>query len=225
MPMHQHLRDQLIDRLRPGTPYREHFSGLIHASYNTSARLESERQRLAADSNFSDTGRRNELAKIIRETMVADLSELTRSYRIAKGGNAGRRAALKLPDIDKTDQVSELRRQEMRSFIRSHPEAKRPGVCAELMAENPEAAAAVLSAPGALTGLPRQYLDDLRRQELRRHHGKAIDTLDEEMADIEQAGAAVEMAFAELQRASGLDPHEFAALAKLIQDQTDKERA
>ncbi len=224
--MNIYARDQILQRLKPNTPYRDHFQTIVHGAFDCVLALEGERDRIAKDANLSDVGRRTILAEAVQKTFSRDLCQISRNYRLSKAQNATRRAALKPKPLDKSDTVGELRRQEIRTYLRKLPDVDKLRAADEL-ALDADAFAAVVDAPPALSGFNgrlKPQFDELRTRYMHQHFGPQIDELDAQGEDIATVGAAVEMAMGALRQAAGMNEAQFNTFIEPIQAETDKPR-
>ncbi len=196
----------LLSLVRPDSAHHE----AIRHLFGLSARLEAERTRLAQDTTLSEIGAR-EKAAAFAKTLVRSLAELSRPSRIAKADISARRASFMLPAIDKTDVVSESKRQEIRTFIRSLPlPAKMPA----LEGLGDAGTLAVLDAPAVLSGLPPDRHEFLKTRYLEKLFGSQIRALEANDEEHDAVDSAATMVRKDLQDASGLGFNDFAALVK-----------
>ncbi len=144
----------ILSLLRPDSAHRE----TIRNMFGLSSRLEAERARLKADRNISDIGRRGKEAELAK-SLIKNLAELTQPLRRAKADIAAKRAAIKVPEVDKTDVVGESKRQEIRTFIRSLPLAEKTPA---LEGFGDAGRLAILDAPALLSGLPEDRYEHVK---------------------------------------------------------------
>jgi len=198
--------ETLIERIRPGSPLRENVKHL----FGLSSRLAAERRKLESDQSLSAVGRREKEVKFAKE-LVRNLAELSRPLRRSREDAAARRSNFKLPETDKTDAVSELRRQELRAFLRNLPLGAR---VAALDTLGDDGVLAVLDAPPALSGIPADRHEFIRTRYLEEKFGpqlRALESVDEDNAALE---SAVTMVRRDLQIGSGLANAEFESLLR-----------
>ena len=177
--------------------------------FGLASRLNAERAKLKADASLSDIGR-EEKAAAFAKSLVKTLSELTRPARRAKADVAAKRAAFKLPEIDKTDLVGELRRAEIRGFLRPLSLDERTRAAAT----DDEIAEAVLNASPMLSGLPIDRYERIKNAYLEKKFGPQIQALEAADEEHEAVEAAATMTRRELLNASGMSANDFAALEK-----------
>ncbi len=203
-------RDLLISRIMPGTARCEHLRGVIGNLFGLSGRLANERARLSADRNISDVGRREELSKVAK-SLVKNLAELSRPARVARMDFAAKRAAIKVRSLDSHDAVGELRRQEVRTYLRSLPFADRVPALDTL---GDDAVLAVLDAAPSLSGLPPDRHEFIKARYLEKLFGPQMKDLESIEDDYVCVESAQQMVGRDLQAASGLGANDFAELVK-----------
>jgi hypothetical protein len=128
-----------------------------------------------------------------------------------KADAAAKRASFKIPEFDKTDAVGELKRQELRTFVRNLPSGER---VAALDTLGEDGVLAVLDAPPALSGIPADRHQFVRTRYLESKFGpqlRELELVDEDNTAFE---AAATMVRKELQTATDLGNSDFAALEK-----------
>lgn len=178
--------------------------------FGLSSRLNAEHRKLQDDPSLSDQGRR-EKAAAFAKSLVPNLVELSKPLSRARSDAAAKRAGFKLPEIDKADTVGELKRQELRNYVRNLPSSDRAAAIDTL---GDDAIYAVLNAPPALSGLPPDRHEFLKTRYLERQFGKQMRDLDAIDEDTEAVQAAAQMVRRDLQIASGLNNHDFETLEK-----------
>ena len=196
----------LTERIRPSSPLRENVRHL----FGLSNRLAAERRKLAADQSMSDIGKREREVTFAKE-LVRNLAELSRPLRRSREAAAEKRSSFTLPPIDKTDMIGEIRRQEMRAYVRSLPFDDRIHAVEKL---DDTAVLAILDAPAMLSGLPEDRHAHIKNAYLERQFGKQLrelESVDEDNAALE---SAVTMVRRDLQIGTGLSNAEFAALER-----------
>lgn len=152
---------------------------------------------LRTDPNWSETGRRNQLSKLY-QAHAAHIQHAEGAIETAKSHINTRRAAMMEPKRDPSDTVGELRRQELRAFIRSLP----PGERMKAAFDDPAIADAVADAHPALSGLTTEQVEHARQRVFDAHPEAA------DLAAIEEAIVAVDAAavmFRDMMREAGVD--------------------
>jgi hypothetical protein len=193
-----------------------HVAGLkstVETVFALGATIDSAKRRAADDLNLSDAGRKAHVAKVAQDNIVP-LVQSTVGLRKAVRFNTERRAALAPPTPDRNDTVGEMRRQELRTFARSLKGAERLPFALEH-------AEAVLNAPAALSGLPADQFEKVRRIYIEAKFGPEIaeiDLLDEDLATVR---AAHDLAMNELRSNAGMSEAAFAKMVDKITFETD----
>jgi hypothetical protein len=128
---------------------------------------------------------------------------------------------LTLQPPDKTDLVGELRRREIRDWLRGLPVEKRRNFIARNLDHlEPEVALAIVSAPAELSGALEADRKVLVDRALQAQHGAAINEVLELERGIEIAEHAVSAVRAEIARDVGVpDPHQWNQLAAPFEKQ------
>ncbi|WP_221126977.1 hypothetical protein [Rhizobium lentis] len=195
---------------------------LYNGAITASQPIKDRKTELKRGGELTDSG----IAKIIRQSVIEEAIPALRKDR-AEGLTKfrreieQRRAAMKPFEHDPTDLVGELRRQEVRTWLRSLPPEER--TTAVRRSSDPMIKEAALSVPVELTGLPQSARDDLTRELIEARYGEEIEAID----FLEEAVKAVENAFdaarEEIREEMGLVRHEFDALVKPIEDKIDRD--
>jgi DNA mismatch repair ATPase MutS len=113
----------------------------------------------------------------------------------------GRRLALKPKAPDKSYLFAEMQRQEIRTWLRSLPDAERTR--AALQADE-QVASAILNAPPALSGINLEIHAHVAEKELERKFGPQLREIEEREEWVGKVNAAIEVATMQFRRESGL---------------------
>lgn len=224
----EHMTKAFIDRVKLGQPHTGTVIQIIQDVANLGDRLTTTGARLATDRNLTPDGQRSKLAELVRTDLVKAYATASRQARKAPAFFRAQREALGLPEIDKSDLAGELKRQEMRAFLRSLPAAKRRAMLNELEGEI-DRVQAVLDAPAYMSGLDDDALGmphtdtyaRLKERVVTRLHGPKIAALD---AQADDYACAVGMATAirqQLFQASGLTRDGFEELVQPLEAAAD----
>ena len=143
--------------------------------------------------------------------LVRNFEELSRPVRLAKADAAAKRASFTLPPTDKTDMAGELRRQEMRAYVRSLPLEDRMNAVEKL---DDTAILAILDAPAMLSGLPEDRHAHIKNAYLEHQFGKQLRELESVDEDNTALEAAAVMVRRDLQMGAGLTNAEFEVLKR-----------
>jgi hypothetical protein len=210
--MNLHAKSELLKRFS-SAPHADNLKSIVESAFALGALIDSAKKRAADDLNLSDAGRAAYVARIAIDN-VKPLVGVTAAARKADRFNADRRANLKPPVPPRDDLVGEMRRQELRAFGRSLQMSERLAFALE----NPEA---VLDAPAALCGLPKDQFEKVLQTYIAGKFGPEIaeiDTLDEDLSTVK---AAHDLALAELRANSGMSEREFAKMVEKITFEID----
>jgi hypothetical protein len=205
--MNLHAKTELLKRFS-GAPHVEGLKSTVETVFALGAMIDGAKKRAADDLNLSDAGRQSHVARIAVDN-VKSLVESTAGARKMARFNADRRANLKPPTPNRDDPVGEMRRQELRTFVRGLPMAER----LIFALENPEA---ILDAPAALSSLPADQFSKVREAYVAGKFGSEIaeiDTLDEDLSIVR---AAHDLALAELRANAGISEREFSKMVDKV---------
>ncbi|WP_267358421.1 MULTISPECIES: hypothetical protein [unclassified Methylobacterium] len=203
------IRQNVIERVRADQPHTGSVVACIDRIFDISDRFHVKRSEIEADQKLSTVGRRAALAQAVRAELMPDLAKATRPIRKALGYAASQRAGFEDPvRVDSTDHVGEMRRQELRSYLRSLQPHERMSMANELVKED-AGAAAILDAHPALSGLQEQFYGQLRAQVAERVNGPKLTELAGIEGDYQQGQAAAGILLNDLVAASGLTAKAF----------------
>ena len=211
--MNKYMRDQILPRVRSDA-----LKQTVNGCFGVGELIEQTRTKLEADRNLSEDGKRTKLADIVKTDLVHRFVQITRAYRQALESLDVRRAQIKPAPIDRTDVVAEAQRAEVRSVLRALPPDARSAKAFELANSDDLATAAILDRP-AMTDLPRDRIEAIRNQHLKKLHGPAIEALQQASDEVAAVGGAVDAAARELQAASGFPQQIFDDLVKQLAKQ------
>jgi hypothetical protein len=210
--MNLHAKTELLKRFSAAA-HVEGMRSTIETVFALGLMVDSAKKRAADDPHLSDAGRAASVAKVAIDN-VKPLTESTAGARKAARYNTDRRAALKPQEPRRDDVVGEMRRQELRAFARTLKPAERlPFALA-----NPEA---VLSAPGALSGLPEDQFSKVRETYIASKFGPEIAEIEILDGDLATVKAASDMAMNELRSAAGLSERAFSEMVEKVTRETD----
>lgn len=102
------------------------------------------------------------------------------------------RGQIKPPQIDRTDAVGEMRRAELRAFVRSLPDHARMALM--LTPTDPAVIDAVLDAPAMLSGVTAEHYETARLARDERLHGPALREIEPLQDVVDEANAAAGVA-------------------------------
>jgi hypothetical protein len=177
--------------------------------------LEAHRAEAAASGTFTETGLIQSARQFALSKLVPSLHRGRQQVAAAKREAAEKRSKLTLQPIDRTDLVGEMRRQEIRTWLRSMPDDQRSSyVAANLEHFDPETALAIVSAPPELSGVLGSDRAVLIDRALQAQHGDAIAQVVQLERATDVAEHAVEKIREQIARDVGIaDPSEFDKLA------------
>ncbi|MGU3449703.1 hypothetical protein [Methylobacterium sp. 391_Methyba4] len=204
------IRESMLQRVRYGQPHTGTVIQAIQQVFEIDDRFRSKLAAVQSDVKLSAKGRETEIANFVRRDLMPDLARATRSVRKARKHAQSRRAVLEEPlQVDPKDAVGELRRQEIRSYLRGLSEHQRLSVANQFIRDD-ASASAILDAPPALSGLSEPFYGQLRTAVAERINGPALQDLAAVEADFGQGDAAAGIVMNDLVKASGLTAKAFA---------------
>lgn len=225
-PAYQIQAKSFEERLKPGTSHRDAYSNVILGASGFRNRLDDARAKVSRDPNLSDVGRQDALAKAAKG-MTKDLLELSRLARVGRKHVEAKKASFTVEPkpLDPTDSVAELRRQEVRAFVRSAAERDRLGLALSMMADQAAAEAIMATPIPAMVGLSPQVFERLKQDylssEKTRRYGSAIKEIDDLSDDLDNVEVAVRLARTDLQKATGLTDKDFDSFIQPMQAEID----
>ena len=205
-------KSELLKRFS-SAPHVATLKPTIESVFSLASMVGSAKKRAADDPNLSGAGRAAYVAKVAVDN-VKPLLEVTKAARKMGRFNADRKASLRPATPSRDDLVGELKRAELRAFIRSQDLKDR----FVLAAEHPDA---VLDAPAALSGLPQDRYEAIKQDFIRSKFGPEIaeiETLDEDLAVVR---AAHDIAINELRENAGMGEQAFSKLVDSTTRETD----
>ncbi|WP_037461307.1 hypothetical protein [Sinorhizobium fredii] len=201
----------------PFTTLRKLYSDIQDASEG----LKAKRDALKETGKYTQAGIVDQLKEVARAETIPGIrtaaAEQVRKYRL---GIESRRAAMKPFDHDPKDIVSEMRRQEVRAWLRTMTPDKRTE--AVRGASDPLIKEAALSVPVELTGLLPSTRVDLTRELIEARYGDEIAALNELDAAVQTVERAVDGARSDVREALGMLEHDFNAEFRDVEDEIDR---
>lgn len=140
------------------------------------------------DGNLSHEGRRAAAAKAWADGPAAHLAQLKDRTKSELLALQSRRASLVPTKPSDESQIGEMRRQELRSFLRSLPLGERHQMA---MSDDPEITEAIIFSPAALSGLGPDAKQKVLERFIEARHGDAMRTIAAEERELENVGAAI----------------------------------
>lgn len=226
--MNPHFFQTMLERVRKGQPHTEHAIQSIQRLTDLGMTVTKMARTLEGDRNLTPTGARSKMAETIRTKTLAEFAQASRPVRKALSHTEAQRAGLTLPPVDRTDQVGEMRRKEIRDFLRSlPPQARR--VRAEDLARHPEGQAAIFDAPDYLSGLDDASLgmpesrtfERMKSAAIHQIHGSRLAELDGIESDYQEVAQVAAMVRNELFEKSGMSREGFEAAIQPLEAAAD----
>ncbi|WP_051000100.1 hypothetical protein [Sinorhizobium fredii] len=199
------------------TTLRKLYSDIQDASEG----LKAKRDALKQTGKYTPAGITDKLKDVARAETIPGIrtaaAEQVRKYRLEIDS---RRAAMKPFDHDPKDIVSEMRRQEVRAWLRTMTPDKRTE--AVRGASDPLIKEAAVSVPVELTGLLPSTRVDLTRELIEARYGDEIAALNELDAAVQTVERAVDGARSDVREALGMLEHDFNADFRDVEDEIDR---
>lgn len=178
----------------------ERYSGLradLSTAFEIVNRMAAKAQEISADPHLSQQGKRARLESELGKTAREHLAQLKTRNRAALASIAAQRAAL-MPAVKDRDSVTgEMRRAELRAFLRQLSPADRTRI---LFAGDKDIIEATVDAPAALSGI-----DDALKQQavdayVEKTHAKTVADLAADAEARESVAAALTVAGREIEK-------------------------
>ena len=163
--MNLYAKTELLKRFS-SAPHVAGLKSVVETTFALAVMIDSAKKRAADDPNLSVAGRAAAVAKIAVDN-VKPLLEVTKAARKMVRFNADRRASLKPPVPPRDDITGEMKRAELRAFVRGLPLKDRLAFASR----HPEA---ILDAPPALSGLPEDQYSRVRESYIAAKFGPEI---------------------------------------------------
>ncbi|ANL55081.1 hypothetical protein AMC82_CH03923 [Rhizobium phaseoli] len=201
----------------PFTTLRQLYGDIQDAS----EALKAKRDALKKTGEFTPAGITGKLKQVVRaETIPTIRTAAAEQVRRFRKEVDSRRAAMKPFDHDPKDIVSEMRRQEVRAWLRTlKPDERTKAVRS---ASDPLIKEAALSVPVELTGLLPSTRDGLTRELIEARYGDEIAALNELDAAVSTVERAVDGARDDVRESLGMTPHDFNAEFRDVEDEIDR---
>lgn len=164
-------------------------------------KFSNQRDEVAGDGRYSAEGKRAQLAEV-RTKSERLMQEARGPIDSAAKGVERLRAQIKPAPIDRTDAVAEMRRAELRTYMRSLKDTER---MAKLLSPQPDPAIldAVLDAPAALSGVSDEHFALAREAREKQLYGPQLRAIEALQAVVAEADAAASIARADLANIAG----------------------
>jgi len=176
------------------------------------------RKEIEATKKFAPAGVRDELGRFAKDELAAPLRRHWHTVQRAKAELAQRRAKIRLKEPDPSDVIGEMRRAEIRAWLRSLPnDEERVRVVSR---GDKQIQDAVLHAPEAMSGVPRSTRQFLMDRRLREEFGAEIDQVIEMEQAIERAERSVDLSRVEVRELISSDV--FDHIVKPVEDEIDR---
>ncbi|CCE94930.1 hypothetical protein SFHH103_00430 [Sinorhizobium fredii HH103] len=201
----------------PFTTLRQLYSDVQDAAEG----LKAKRDALKQSGKYTDAGIADKLKEVARAETIPGIrtaaAEQVRKYRLEI---ESRRAAMKPFDHDPKDIVSEMRRQEVRAWLRTMKPDERTN--AVRRASDPFIVEAAISVPAELSGLLPSTRDDLAQKLIEQRYGGELEALNELDQAVQTVERAVDGARDDVREALGMREHDFNAEFRDVEDEIDR---
>ncbi len=171
---------------------------------------DAKKAELARNPELTDVGKQRAALDFGFGAIMPDNLKARRTLRKAQQEVATRRSKLQQPKSDPSDLAAALRRQELRSIMRSMDVKARDAFLRQnglLTGLDPEIRQAITEMPASVSGLSEKVRDDLLREAVESVNAPALAEINELERAIEIAASALEEGKNEIQReAIAIDP-------------------
>ncbi|MEW6630320.1 MAG: hypothetical protein AB1440_05580 [Pseudomonadota bacterium] len=199
---------QIVSRIRD-EKLREAAAACLAVADRFRARADA----IKGDPSFTQIGRDKALQDEATKNFLPGLKAASQPIARALAEANQARAAISLPAPDKSDIAGALERQEIRAFVRAMEHGDRISLLFGTVDER--IVDAVLSAPGALSGLSDELFGKIRDLVVERRHGDQVAKIREAEETAEAAQAALQVAQNDIKAATGLSDAAFEQLQKM----------
>lgn len=215
------MSDALKSNVRTDQPHAIDVLESIDRAADMRAAFLNRKIKIENDKNLSTAGRQGKIAELARE-MMKDAARVGSRPRKALGHAASARAALMEPTkVDPTDAVGELRRQEVRAYMRGLKPHERQSFAQSLIGDE-MGRAAILDAPPAMTGLDQHFYKMLREQVAEHVNGPQLRALEGVADDYGLAKQVSDTFRRELFKESGLTQTAFDEQMTTLEAEADR---
>ncbi|ACE89486.1 hypothetical protein RHECIAT_CH0000493 [Rhizobium etli CIAT 652] len=185
-------------------------------------RIRAKRAELEKTGKYTPAGIKDMLKQIALSETVPDIRRAA-AQQVSKFRREidSRRAAFKPFEHDPNDLVGEMRRQEVRAWLRTMTPDERTKAVSH--ASDPFIVEAAISVPVELTGLLPSTRDRLSQLLVEQRYGDEIAGLNELDEAVKTVERAVDGARDDVREIIGMFPHDFDAEFKPIEQQIDKD--
>jgi hypothetical protein len=206
------------------------FAKMVAAAFDIPADLEKDLEAVRLDRRLSPEGRKEAAEGHLRRA-IRDLRDIKKPLEEYHAKTEELRAAVRMPTFDPADVIGFLRRQELRSALRSMANAGQR----ELLLEDPAFADAMLEQPPALSGLqPQQIGEDkskgnqdfllveaAKKRRLESLFGPQLAAIAARETVESEALMIANVVRGDIAADSGLEPREFEAIAKPVESKVN----
>jgi hypothetical protein len=180
----------------------------VNAFRSLAPALRSHRQKLEERGTLNAKGMQEELRAFAAKDVIRVYTRERRDIAATEQQMTDRRKSLATPDIDKTDVVGALIRQEARSYLRGLDDTKRAATLATT--SDPIVASAVLEAPACLSGISDAEKGKLAQTIIATMQPKEVARLELEETALDVARLAKDAATKEIRELLGFGgDHDF----------------
>jgi hypothetical protein len=195
------MRDEFLKRLPPNAAEER---ALVEQLFGIPRTVAEKRAAILNDRRLSEQGKIDDTRTMARGTPLQHLQQLRARVTAMTADVANRRKAVQLPEPDRTDLSAEMRRAELRSFVRGLPQEEK----LRFVLGNEAAATAVLDQVPAISGLNDDLFDRVKQERIERLFGPQLAEIEKREAVVEVVDAALEVATSQFRKESGLDDQE-----------------
>jgi hypothetical protein len=210
--MNLSAKTELLKRFSTA-PHVAGLKSIVETAFGLGAMIDSAKKRAAEDPHLSAEGRNAHVSKVAQDNLLP-LAQATAAARKMGRFNADRRAGFKPPTPPRDDIIGELKRSEIRAFVRELPIEKR----LDFANRHPEA---ILDAPAELSGLPQDRFEAIRDEFIKSNFGPEIAEIEILDGDLATVRAAHDLALNELRANSGMSEQAFAKMVEKVTRETD----
>jgi hypothetical protein len=174
-------------------------------------------QEIDQSKDFTVSGRASAKREWVKTNAAATIKEAVNAMQMANAEIGKIKSKMTPRDIDKSDIAGALRRQEIRGWLRSLPDARRNAMLIMTDQLEPEIAAAIVESPPELSGVSSEQRARLTERAMALQYPREAENISNINAAAEALGDHIRMASEVLRKNLGVsDVYEIAGLTPTL---------
>lgn len=180
---------------------------LVAAALQIPVNFKAKADVVLGDADLSPDGKTRRIQELAKGDALAHLRQLRAQAKAMASETSNLRQAMQVKEPDRADLTAEMRRAELRTFIRGLPQGER----LRFVVDNEAATIAALDALPEMSGLNAEIFDRVKAAHVERLHGPQLAGLAAREEVVAVVNSAVAIATREFLQVSGLTEGEIAA--------------